>query len=142
MTSRTMSCVRSVEPVWTMTQRSMNGLTEARQRAIPAASFFTIMLRLTRIRPMAPPGLRSRLSRRRYLQTIDTVTLAIGVELVWVTPIATVSPAATVTGFNDVLLVTSTFNVVTVIAVENAVAELFFQSVTVIRSAAPAADVI
>ncbi len=40
-----MSCVPSVEPVSTITQRSMYGRTESRQRRITGASFLTIMLR-------------------------------------------------------------------------------------------------
>jgi hypothetical protein len=41
---RAMSGVASVEPVSPMTMRSMKGATLVRQRASPAAPFFTIML--------------------------------------------------------------------------------------------------
>ena len=43
--ARTISCVPSVEPVSAMTQASMTGRTESRQRRITGASFFTIMQR-------------------------------------------------------------------------------------------------
>ena len=42
-----MSCVPSVEPVSTITQCVMSGLTLSRQRAITGASFLTIMHRHT-----------------------------------------------------------------------------------------------
>ena len=51
-------CVPSVEPVSTITQRSIHGLTLARQRSITCASFLTIMFRQMEVLGVAGMGKR------------------------------------------------------------------------------------